>query len=96
MDTGKPAANGVPAIHAAGFSLDRFMPKRTVGVSHLRYWSAADLRALPGSVLICKGKDESLAVLVPFALFMDMQKTIFDFEKALAEEAAKSGKGDGR
>ena len=73
-------------------SLDKFMPKKIQGVTYLRYLTAIDLRNLDGAVTICRHSEkEPLAVLMPFSQFMDMQRTIFDFEKqVLAEEAALS------
>ena len=62
-----------------GDILDRFSPKRTIGVSTLRAVSGDWLRALEGQVIVAsQSADNPLVVLVPYRQFLEMQKTIVD------------------
>jgi hypothetical protein len=56
----------------------RFIPKRTLPVSVLQVMNAQRLRQLDEPMLILY-RQEPLAVLVPVAIYMEMQRLIFEY-----------------
>lgn len=57
----------------------RFVPKLSMGISSFRCMRIDELRQITEPFMVGTSQ-EILAVVVPYDLYMEMQKLIFDFE----------------